>query len=295
MWKSIVLLAAILTIVLQHDGIVCNEAHAQNMSQTIPLPLSQAQGGTGAASLGAGSVTPTGGSANTLANYLGGVGQVPNWGVTGVTTTASVNINGNLAGSNPCASDGNYAWNYENGTGEMDAISCYTGNIGANNDGFAWWQAPVSGALTKIMRLDKIGNLTTLGGITTSSIAGMTTPLTQAQGGTGATAGLSTNGLLIDQTWGYPTGLTSGSTYTATAQRGIMLNYGTFALLTIILPPSPTNGQQFSVCSIGIITGLTVQSGTGGAGIVNAPTTVAAGSNFTFTYQVADNVWWRTQ
>jgi hypothetical protein len=285
-------------------------ARAQDVSYPPPLvvPSSVTDGGLllwsgtngqkakdGGTDLSSFSVTPTGGSANTLANLLGGVGQVPAWGVSGVSSLASISITGNLAGVNPCASDGNYGWNFENGSGEMDAISCYTANIGAGNDAFAWFQKPVSGALTKIMNLDKVGNLALPGGLTVASITGMTTPLSQAQGGTGATSGLSTNGLIIDQTWGYPTGLTSGSTYTATAQRGIMLNYATLALLTVTLPPSPVNGQEFDLTTLGVITGLTVQSGTGGAGIVNAPTTAAAGSNFKFTYQAADNAWWRTQ
>ena len=141
-------------------AILAVEARAQTIGpQVIPLPVSQANGGTGATSMSAGSVTPTGGSANTLGNILGGVAGVPAFTVTGTSSQAIVNINGNLAGSNPCTSDGDYGWNLENGTGEMDAISCYTGNIGSGNDAFAWWQAPVSGALSKLMSLDKIGNL----------------------------------------------------------------------------------------------------------------------------------------
>ena len=260
-------------------------AQAQGIGpQVISLPVSQANGGTGAASLGAGSVTPTGGSANTLANFLGGVGQVPNWGVTGVTTTASVNIDGNLAGSNPCTSDGNYAWNYENGTGEMDAISCFTANIGAGNDAFVWWQAPVSGALTKIMNVDKVGNLALLGGITTTSVSGLTTALSVGQGGTGAaTAGaaLTALGAAANGANSDITSLSALSTPLSVAQGGTGSASAGAALTALGAASSGTNSSITSLT--GLSTPLSVAQGGTAATTASAARTAlsaaASGAN----------------
>lgn len=150
--------------------LACSVAQAQNTSQTISLPVSQSNGGTSATSLSTASVTPTGGSPNTLAAIFSGGGGVPGFSITGTGSIATINISGNLGGVNPCVSDGNYGWNYENGTGEMDAISCYSGNISANNDAFVWWQAPVSGDLVKLMNVDKVGNFSNIGTITSTGL-----------------------------------------------------------------------------------------------------------------------------
>lgn len=89
---------------------------------------------------------------------------------------------------------------------------------------------------------------------------------------------------------------TTGATVTmaANTRRQILEPAGTLATLTVVLPPSPVDGQVVGVGTSQIITTLTVNSGTGGATVVAAPTTLALGSVFSMLYRSTGNKWFPT-
>jgi hypothetical protein len=89
-------------------------AHGQNVSQMLPIPVPQTQGGTGAISLGAGAVTPTGGSAGALADYLSGNATLPSTAATTVLV-------------NPGATQ--YTFSRDNSTGYLKVNGSQTGNF----------------------------------------------------------------------------------------------------------------------------------------------------------------------
>jgi Head domain of trimeric autotransporter adhesin len=73
----------------------------------------------------------------------------------------------------------------------------------------------------------------------------------------------------------------------------LMLNpAGTLAIGTIVMPGSPVNGQVINVMTSQVITALTV-SGNTGQTILNAPTTLQAGTGFELKYNLGLTTWFR--
>lgn len=67
---------------------------------------------------------------------------------------------------------------------------------------------------------------------------------------------------------------------------------GTLASGTVTMPATPFDGQEVTVSSTQIVTSLTV-SANAGQSIKNAPTTIAAGGQFTYKYVESNTTWYR--
>lgn len=84
---------------------------------------------------------------------------------------------------------------------------------------------------------------------------------------------------------------TTGSSISATGGRiaRLLINpAGTLLALTVVLPSSPTDGDEQSIASSQILTGLTI-TGT----ITGTLTTLAAGAFATFKWNAASSKWFR--
>ena len=65
---------------------------------------------------------------------------------------------------------------------------------------------------------------------------------------------------------------------------------GTILALTVALPPTPTDGQKFSLGMTQIITGLTLTH----AGTIKAPLTAGTVNGFaSWVYRTATTTWYR--
>ena len=67
---------------------------------------------------------------------------------------------------------------------------------------------------------------------------------------------------------------------------------GTLATGTVVMPPTPVDGQQQWCSSTTAITALTVSANTGQS-ILNPPTALAAGGAFTMIYRLSNTTWYR--
>lgn len=83
---------------------------------------------------------------------------------------------------------------------------------------------------------------------------------------------------------------TTGQTVTALASTDVLQidPAGTLATLTVVLPASPVDGQDFTVCTSQIITTLTVTGS-----IVGTLTTMALGGFARFSYSATAAKWMR--
>lgn len=86
----------------------------------------------------------------------------------------------------------------------------------------------------------------------------------------------------------------TGFSYTIpnTVTHSILNPAGTLATGTITMPASPVDGQINTVATSQTITALTVNPNTGQS-IMNAPTTLSAGTGFQYIYRSADTTWYR--
>lgn len=87
---------------------------------------------------------------------------------------------------------------------------------------------------------------------------------------------------------------TSGTTVTLVSTDVVYINSnaGTKAALTFDMPAAPTNGLIQKVATAGQITAVTVTA-PGGASVVGAPTTLAAGGFFEMQYRSSNTTWYR--
>lgn len=80
---------------------------------------------------------------------------------------------------------------------------------------------------------------------------------------------------------------------TVTASQGttvLLLNQGSLlALLTVVFPSTPTDGQRFAISSATIITVLSMTGGT----IKNPLTSISLNGFARYIYNTATNAWWR--
>lgn len=83
----------------------------------------------------------------------------------------------------------------------------------------------------------------------------------------------------------------SGGTY--------LISGGTIALATVWLPPAPINGQQYLISANQNITSLSVQVGTAGQLISNAPTALTTSTTspmgYELRYDLTNTTWRRVQ
>lgn len=84
---------------------------------------------------------------------------------------------------------------------------------------------------------------------------------------------------------------TTGATVTPAAGTDVLIlrPAGTLATLTVNMPVSPYDGQDFTVVSTQTVTALTMSGGT----IVGALTTIVVGGFATFIYNGANSEWCR--
>jgi hypothetical protein len=89
---------------------------------------------------------------------------------------------------------------------------------------------------------------------------------------------------------------TTGFSLTLTDKKTITIldPAGTLATGTVTMPAKPNNGQLIRVASSQTITSLTVSPNTSQS-IKNAPTTLAAGTEFAYIYRQANTTWYRLQ
>jgi len=66
----------------------------------------------------------------------------------------------------------------------------------------------------------------------------------------------------------------------------------TLATGSIIMPPAPINGAFVQVSTTNTVTALTL-SGNTGQTLLNAPTTLTAGSSFSYYYNATNSTWYR--
>jgi hypothetical protein len=93
--------------------------------------------------------------------------------------------------------------------------------------------------------------------------------------------------------YSYNTPLAGATVTMGTAERRCVIDpAGLLATLTVVLPPSPSDGQVAGVSSTQAITALTVNAGTGGAAIVGVPAALTAGQAFTVLYRSTGNSWY---
>lgn len=99
----------------------------------------------------------------------------------------------------------------------------------------------------------------------------------------------------------YNAPLTGATITTAANTRYLILNpAGTISTLTVVMPPSPVDGQLFNLCTTQIVTSLTLSAGTGTT-IKNAPTallvpvTTGGASCPGWLSRSTDATWYRTQ
>jgi len=87
--------------------------------------------------------------------------------------------------------------------------------------------------------------------------------------------------------------LTGFSITILTGTKDLVLNpAGTLALGTVTLPALPNDGDVVNVSSTQTITGLTV-SPSAGQTVLNAPTTLSAGTGFGYIYSASSTTWYR--
>lgn len=97
----------------------------------------------------------------------------------------------------------------------------------------------------------------------------------------------------IGANYSYNTPLTGATVTMGAAERRCIINpAGALAALTVVLPPSPGDGQIAGICSSQVITALTTNAGTGGAAVVGAPAALSAGQAFTMLYRSTGNSWY---
>ncbi len=116
---------------------------------------------------------------------------------------------------------------------------------------------------------------------------------TRAQTGDASLSALSvtTSGTLIDKSYNIAVPVTLGTvTMSANQQRQIINPAGTLAVLTVTLPPTPTDGQIAGISFAQAITGLTINA-PGGATVVGPPVSAAINSEFQFLYQASSTSW----
>lgn len=116
---------------------------------------------------------------------------------------------------------------------------------------------------------------------------------TRAQTGDASITALnaSTSGTLIDTSYNIAVPVTLGTvTMSANQQRQIINPAATLAVLTVTLPPTPTDGQIAGISFTQIISALTINA-PGGATVVQAPTSAAVDTNFRFIYQASSTSW----
>ena len=116
---------------------------------------------------------------------------------------------------------------------------------------------------------------------------------TRAQTGDGSLTALNitTSGTLIDKSYNIATPATLATvTMSANQQRQVINPAGTIAVLTVTLPPTPTDGQIAGISFTQIVSALTVNA-PAGATVVQAPTSAAVDTNFRFIYQASSTSW----
>lgn len=149
----------------------------------------------------------------------------------------------------------------------------------------------------------------TLGGnLVTSGAFGTTLTVTAATNSTLPAGTHTLAGLDVAQTWtadqtlsgaalvepySYNTPATGNTVTMGSRERRCINNpAGALAALTVVLPPSPGDGDVAGVSTTQVITALTVNAGTGGAAVVGAPSTLAAGAAFSMLYRATGNSWY---
>lgn len=104
-------------------------------------------------------------------------------------------------------------------------------------------------------------------------------------------AALLGGSFVISQSFQAPT---SGATLTATSGLGafIIEPAGTIAALTVVLPPSPTEGQIFELSTTQTITAISV-SGASSETVWGAQQMLVANGGMSWRYRAADTTWYR--
>jgi len=113
--------------------------------------------------------------------------------------------------------------------------------------------------------------------------------------GSGGNPIISVGATWYDTGYSYQTPTTGFSiTLGNTTTHTILDPAGTLASGTIVMAASPSDGLIATVSSTQTITALTVSPNTGQT-VQNAPTTLTAGSGFSYIYRSANNTWYRLQ
>lgn len=100
-------------------------------------------------------------------------------------------------------------------------------------------------------------------------------------------------GLITDYTKSSVQTPLTGSSIALDGVNVLLLNpAGSLASLTITAPSKPTDGYILEISSSQIITTLTF-SPSGTQTVLNAPTSLSAGSGFSYVYRQTTNTWYR--
>ncbi len=175
------------------------------------------------------------------------------------------------------------------------------GTVGLISNGvFCWTNSAADPSTTKDLNLTRGGGpgllniAATVNGIgfdvTTDALLKIRT---RAQTGDASLSALNitTSGTLIDKSYNIAVPVTLGTvTMSANQQRQIINPAGTLAVLTVTLPPTPTDGQIAGISFAQAITGLTINA-PGGATVVGPPVSAAINSEFQFLYQASSTSW----